>query len=58
MDITFGLVVAVSTTEPSFHHKISGSGSPSAWHLRVAGSFLATYVSSGCSVIRGMVPSQ
>lgn len=32
---------------------MEGSGSPCAWQLRVAGSCLATVVSTGCSVILG-----
>ena len=34
---------------------LTGCGSPSALQLSVAGSFLATYWSSGCSIIRGFV---
>ncbi len=33
----------------------TGCGSPSALQLSVAGSFFATYWSSGCSMIRGFV---
>lgn len=38
---------------PSLYHVISGSGRPTAWQLRVAGSLRGTSRSVGCSVISG-----
>ena len=41
------------TSSPSLYQVIVGVGSPSALHPKVTGSFLATAVSSGCSMIFG-----
>lgn len=43
----------VLTSSPSLYHSTVGSGRPSALQLRVTGSFFATMISDGCSVIRG-----
>lgn len=43
----------VFTSSPSLYHSTTGSGLPSALQLRVTGSFFATMMSDGCSVIRG-----
>jgi len=50
-----GFSFAVTTGWPLRYHVMTGVGSPSALQLSVAGSFLATYWSSGCSVMRGLV---
>ena len=41
------------TSSPSLNQVMVGVGSPSALHPKVTGSFLATAVSSGCSMIFG-----
>ena len=41
------------TSSPSLNQVMVGVGSPSALHPKVTGSFLATAVSSGCSMILG-----
>ena len=46
-------MAAVMTGLPSLNHEMVGIGSPSALHPKVTGSFLATAVSSGCSMILG-----
>ena len=46
-------MAAVITGLPSLNQVMLGVGSPSALHPKVTGSFLATSVSSGCSVILG-----
>ena len=46
-------MAAVITGLPSLNQVMVGVGSPSALHPKVTGSFLATSVSSGCSVILG-----
>ena len=46
-------VAAVTTNSPSLYQVIVGVGSPSALQPKVTGSFLATAVSSGCSMIFG-----
>ena len=46
-------MAAVITGLPSLNQVMLGVGSPSALHSKVTGSFLATSVSSGCSVILG-----
>ena len=46
-------MAAVITGLPSLNQVMVGVGSPSALHPKVTGSFLATAVSSGCSVILG-----
>jgi len=56
MRCELGFSLAVTTGCPLRYHVITGVGSPSALQLSVAGSFLATYWSSGCSVIRGSEP--
>lgn len=43
----------VCTSSPSLYHSITGSGLPSALQFNVTGSFFATIMSDGCSVIRG-----
>lgn len=43
----------VLTGSPSLNHSIVGSGRPSALQFKVTGSFFATMISEGCSVIRG-----
>lgn len=43
----------VTTSSPSLNHSILGFGFPSALQLSVTGSFLATTMSEGCSVILG-----
>jgi hypothetical protein len=43
----------VLTGSPSLNHSMEGSGRPSALQLRVTGSFFATIMSEGCSVILG-----
>ena len=48
-----GLEGAVGTGTPSLYHRISGSGIPSALQLRVSGSFLATSIEVGGSVMWG-----
>lgn len=44
----------VCTSSPSLYHSITGSGLPSALQFNVTGSFFATIMSDGCSVIRGL----
>ena len=46
-------MAAVTTNSPSLYQVIVGVGSPSALQPKVTGSFLATAVSSGCSMIFG-----
>lgn len=43
----------VLTGSPSLNHSIVGSGLPSALQFNVTGSFFATIMSEGCSVMRG-----
>ena len=50
-----GLSSAVVTGRPSRYQVTVGAGSPSAWQLSVAGSLRATYTSSGCSTMRGLL---
>ena len=46
-------IAAVITGCPSLNQVMTGVGSPSALQPKVTGSFFATAVSSGCSVIFG-----
>ena len=50
-----GFMDDVSTGSPLRYHVISGGGSPVAMQFKVAGCFFATYLFSGCSMIRGFV---
>ena len=49
----WGSVGAVFTSPPSRYHSISGSGVPDALQLKVTGSFRATVMLRGFSVILG-----
>lgn len=49
----FDSTLEVRTGSPSLNHWISGSGRPSALQFKVTGSFFATILSEGCSVILG-----
>ena len=51
--LTLCPLMAVGTSFPSLYQEISGWGFPSASHRRVTGSFFATIMSSGCSMITG-----
>ena len=48
-----GSAGAVRTARPSRNHSISGEGDPRALQPRVTGSFLATVIEMGCSVMVG-----
>ena len=48
-----GSAGAVRTARPSRNHSISGEGEPRALQPRVTGSFLATVMEMGCSVMLG-----
>ena len=51
-----GSVGAVFTNPPSRYHSISGSGVPDALQLKVIGSFRATVMLRGSSIILGTDP--
>ena len=50
-----GFIDDVSTSSPLRYHVISGGGSPVAMQFNVSGCFFATYLSFGCSMMRGFV---